>query len=144
MRSLVTHTHTHMYSIYIHAHNQAVTAIRVSWHFSSCIFTQMTRLSNRIHVFVQTPLRLLSLGTKTPALLRLCALQWALLRLSHTWKSGHLPQHPRDAQGDSFNELVESDYKLIWLLEHCMMGRWDAPALPPRQFLSPVYSIYHV
>lgn len=33
---------------------------------------------------------------------------------------------------DSFNELVESDYKLIWLLEHCMMGRWDAPALPPR------------
>lgn len=75
----------------------------------------MTRLSNRIHVFVQTPLRRLSLGTKPTGLLQLCALQWALLyqTLSQIKKSGHLPQHPRDAQGDSLNELVESDYKLI-------------------------------
>jgi len=73
----------------------------------------MTRLPNRIHVFVQTTLRRLSLETKTRGFLQLCALQWALLYQTLSQIKKVATSHPRDARGDSLNELVESDYKLI-------------------------------
>lgn len=66
---------------------------------------------------------ILVLGTKTPALLQLCAIRWALLYKTLTHEKVATSLNIQGMHKDSFNELVESDYKLIWLLEHCMMGR---------------------